>query len=97
MSDIHDELKRLKNEKDEIGSYNKLAKKYGVNIRYVWEYLTTGKVPNSRKVQRKLGIKTTALIYTRTRRQKLDEIAREWGYSGWCAYETTMIERWYSE
>jgi len=94
MPDIHDELKRLKNEKDELGSYNKLAKKYGVNVRYVWEYLTTGKVPSSRKVQRKLGIKTTALIYTRTRRQKLDRIARDMGHACWSAYESAMIREY---
>jgi hypothetical protein len=31
------------------------------------------------------------LKYTRSRRDRLDEIASGWGYVNWCAYETAML------
>jgi len=83
---------RLKKEYSEIRSYNKLAQKYGVNVRYVWEFLTDGKIPKSKKVRNRLGVTTSSLEHTRTRRHKLNEIARSMGYTSWCAYETAKIK-----
>ena len=49
---------RLQSEKDELGSFDKLAKKYNVNVRYVWQLLTKGIYPPP-KIRRKLGMITT--------------------------------------
>jgi len=35
-----------------------------------------------------------SLVYTRTRRQKLDRIARLKGYACWSAYESAMIREY---
>jgi hypothetical protein len=32
------------------------------------------------------------LKYTRTRRERLDEIARQNGYTGWCNYESHVLK-----
>jgi len=87
-----DRLERLKIEKEELGSYDKLAKKYGVNVRYVWELLTKGKMPKSKKVRNKLGIIPPSLAHTRARTKQLNEIARSKGFASWCAYGTAMIK-----
>ena len=87
-------LERLKKEKDEVGSYNKLAKKYGVNVRYIWELLTLNKMPKSKKIRNKLGIIPPSLAHTRTRTKKLNEIAKKMGYASWCAYGTAMIKEY---
>lgn len=89
--DISISVKRLKQEKDELGSYSKLAKKYDVNVRYIWELLSLGKMPKSKKVRNKLGIIPQPLEYTRTRRDGLNEIARYFGHASWSAYETAII------
>ena len=83
---------RLKKEYSEIRSYNKLAIKYGVNVRYVWDLIANNKVPHSKKICKKLGIVKKGLSYTRIRNNKLDKIAFSWGYTSWCAYETDMIK-----
>lgn len=92
--DVHitDRINCLKQEKIELGSYNKLALKYGVNVRYVWDLLVNDNVPHSRKIRKKLGIIKHGLEYTRTRNQKLNEIAKSWGYTSWCNYCTHLIE-----
>ena len=82
---------RLKKEYSEIRSYNKLAIKYGVNVRYVWDLIANNKVPHSKKICKKLGIVKKGLSYTRIRNQKLDKIARDMGYACWSAYESAMI------
>lgn len=89
--------KRLKQEKDELGSYAKLAKKYDVNVRYLWELLTMDKIPRSKKVCNKLGIIPPSLERTRARREKLNEIARYLGYDSWCKFETYLVKKWESE
>ena len=90
-TNIIDRINCLKQEKIELGSYNKLALKYGVNVRYIWDLLANGKIPKSSKVRKKLGIMKQGLSYTITRRQKLNEIANKMGYASWCAYESAMI------
>ena len=87
-------LERLKIEKEELGSYDKLAKKYGVNVRYVWELLTLDKMPTSKKVRNKLGIIPQSLVHTRTRAKKLNEIAKLWGFGSWCSFCTTLIKEY---
>ena len=87
-----DRLERLKIEKEELGSYDKLAKKYGVNVRYVWELLTKGKMPKSKKVRNKLGIIPPSLVHTRYRTKKLNTIARLWGFTSWCSFCTYLIK-----
>jgi hypothetical protein len=44
------------------------------------------KLPSVKKVP------SPALIRTRERRARLDARAREWGYAGWSAYETVMLD-----
>ena len=85
-------LECLKIEKEELGSYDKLAKKYGVNVRYVWELLTLGKMPHSKKVRNKLGIIPPSLVHTRYRTKKLNEIAKLWGFTSWCSFCTYLIK-----
>ena len=87
-----DDITRLKIEKEELGSYDKLAKKYGVNVRYVWDLLVNNKIPKSKKVRNKLGIIPPSLVHTRARTKKLNKVARNMGYSSWCAYGTAMIQ-----
>lgn len=84
---------RLENEYRELGSVDKLADKYGVNVRYVWEFLKKGIVPPN-KVCKKLGMfdPDNDLLYTRTRRERLDEIARSKGHKSWCALETHVLK-----
>lgn len=86
-------IKRLKQEKDKLGSYAKLARKYDVNVRYVWELLALGKIPTSKKIRNKLGIIPASLERTRARNHNLDEIARSWGYDGWSNYESEILKR----
>ena len=86
--------KRLESEYRELGSYSKLAKKYGVNVRYVWELLTLGKMPKSKKVRNKLGIIPPSLVHTRTRTKKLNEIARSLGYASWCKFCTHLLQEY---
>jgi hypothetical protein len=38
-------LKRLRSEYEQLGSYEKLADKYAVNVRYVWNFIKNGVVP----------------------------------------------------
>jgi len=91
-TNIIDRINCLKQEKIELGSYNKLALKYGVNVRYVWDLLANDRVPHSRSICKKLGIIKQGLSYTRTRNQKLNEVARMKGYTSWSAYGTAMIK-----
>ena len=85
---------RLKKEYSEIRSYNKLAIKYGVNVRYVWDLIANNKVPHSKKICKKLGIVKKGLSYTRLRNQKLNEIAKLKGFSSWCNYCTHLIKEY---
>lgn len=93
-SEVEIALNRLRNEKNEIGSFDKLAEKYGVNVRYVWDFIHDGVVPKSRKVCKKLGIPvrlSPVLQATRRRIAKANQIARAWGYKSWSEYTTQMI------
>jgi hypothetical protein len=86
--------KRLEIEKLEIGSYDKLADKYKVNIRYVWEFIKFGIIPPLR-ICETLGIPVdppSPLSYTRTRRERLNAIAISWGYESWCNFESAVIK-----
>ena len=57
--------KRLESEFAELGSQRKLAAKYGVNPRYIWDWLTNGKEPTGPDVRRALGMTplTTAIVW----------------------------------
>ena len=91
------DIKRLQNEYLEVKSIHKMAAKYRVNFRYVWDLLVNGKIPTSKKVCKRLGLVmpekhlSSELTYTRIRNQKLDKIARDMGYACWSAYESAMI------
>ena len=45
MKDTTLARKRLKIEYIELGSYDKLAERYGVNVRYVWDFVKNGNMP----------------------------------------------------
>jgi len=48
--------KRLIIEYSKIGSYAKLARKYGVNVRYLHDFIKHGKVPASKQVWKKMRV-----------------------------------------
>ena len=94
------DIKRLQNEYLEVKSIHKMAAKYRVNFRYVWDLLVRGKVPTSKKVCKRLGLVmpekhlSSELTYTRLRNQKLNEIATLKGFSSWCNYCTHLIKEY---
>jgi len=70
--------------------YQSIADDLHINKAMVWQ-IEHGYTPG-KKVSSILKLDPDPeLKYTRTRRERLDEIAKEWGFSSWCAYETKTI------
>ena len=74
------------------GSFEKLAEKLGVNVSYVYDYLVKGIIPSNPEIRHKMGIYTAKEKYRRRRRERLDQIARDAGYTGWSNYETKILK-----
>lgn len=71
-------------------SYRSLAKEFGITKPMAWQ-IAHGYKPG-KKVTGILKLDPSSdLTYTRNRQKTLDQIAREWGFASWCAYETDMI------
>jgi hypothetical protein len=71
-------------------SYYCIAKELGVNRSGIWK-VAHGIRPGPH-VCAALGIDPpSGMKYTRTRRERLDEIAQGWGYASWCSYETSVL------
>ena len=80
--------KRLKGE-----TYESIACNLGINRALVFHIETHEKYKPSKKIAKILNLDPDpSLVYTRTRRQKLDKIARSRGYACWSAYESAMIK-----
>jgi len=91
------DIKRLQNEYLGIKSIHKMAAKYRVNIRYVWDLLVNGNIPTSKKICRRLGLAlpekplSNEQVYTRKRNDGLNAIARYFGHANWSAYGTALL------
>ena len=48
--------RRLVRQYHRLGSYQRMADARGINIRYVYEFMSQGVVPANRKIQKALGI-----------------------------------------
>ena len=48
--------KRLIRKYHRFGSYHRLADALGVNVRYVYEFMTNGRIPANTRIQRAMGI-----------------------------------------
>jgi hypothetical protein len=100
MADTSKAKKRLQSEYGEIGSYDRLADNYRVNVRYVWEFLVKDAIPPIKickrlKIPYDLPPPSTKLTYTRTRNAQANEVAQHMGYKNWSQLTTVMID-WYS-
>jgi len=70
--------------------YQSIADDLNINKAMVWQ-IEHGYIPG-KKVSEILQLDPNPeLKYTRSRRERLDEIAKEWGFSSWCAYETNTL------
>ena len=77
-----------RHENDE--TYQSIADDLGITKAMAWQ-IEHGYKPG-RRVSAILQLDPCPdLRYTRTRRERLDEIARGWGYSGWCNYESSLL------
>jgi hypothetical protein len=88
--------KRLLSEKKEFLTWRAVADKYHVNVSYIYNFVKHGIVPGNNAILEVLGfldVPNTKLDYTRSRRERLDEIAQGWGYASWCNYESSTIEK----
>jgi len=74
-------------------SYGKIGSGLGIS-RAMVKYIETHE--NYKPSKRMVGILNLdpdpALIYTRTRNQKLNEVAKKKGYASWSSYGTAMIK-----
>ena len=71
-------------------SYRVLGEAYGISKGMAWQ-IAHGYKPGKR-VSAILGLDPPArLLFTRTRRARLNEIAKKWGFTGWANYETWML------
>lgn len=74
-------------------TYRKIAGKLGIKSALVKYIENNSNYRPGKKVAAILNLDPEpGLISTRKRRERLDEIARSWGYSSWCAYETECIK-----
>ena len=80
------------NKRENGVSYGKIGKEFCIAGSMV-EYIETHEnYKPSKQMISKLNLDPDpSLVYTRTRRQKLDKIARARGYACWSAYESAMI------
>ena len=76
-------------------SYGHIASKLGIEPSMV-KYIETHEnyKPSKRMIAKLKLDPDPSLVYTRTRRQKLDRIARSWGHACWSAYESAMIREY---
>jgi hypothetical protein len=71
-------------------SYRLIAQAFGISKAMAWQ-IYHGHRPGKR-ISAILHLDpTSTLKSTRSRRERLDRIARIWGHSSWCAYETAVL------
>ena len=71
--------------------YQSIADSFHITKAMAWQ-IAHGYKPGKR-VSAILQLEPDSeLQYTRSRRQRLNEIAREWGYAGWANYETETLK-----
>ena len=71
-------------------SYRKIGERYGITKTMAWQ-IERGYRPG-KKVSTILNLEPEPdLKYTRSRRERLDQFARYWGYKSWCEYETYIL------
>ena len=80
------------NKRENGVSYGKIGKEFGIAGSMV-EYIETHEnYKPSKNMVAKLNLDPTpSQVYTLTRRQKLNRIARSWGHACWSAYESFTI------
>ena len=83
------------NKRENGVSYGKIGKEFGIPGSMV-EYIETHEnyKPSKQMIAKLKLDPDPSLVYTRTRRQKLDRIARDMGYACWSAYESAMIREY---
>jgi len=73
-------------------TYGSIAISLGINRSMVKYIETHESYRPSRRITNILNLDPCPdLIYTRSRRERLDEIAKAWGYTCWSAYETLTL------
>lgn len=92
LSEIRHTIKaRLKNGE----SYGNIGLSLGISKAMVRYIETHDKYKPSKKMIKILNLEPSpSQLYTLTRRQKLDKIARARGYACWSAYESAMIREY---
>ena len=71
-------------------TYESIGDHFGISrslVQYIEEHPSYNP---GRNIKKKLGLETSS-AYTRKRRERLNEIAKLWGYASWSNYETETI------
>ena len=74
-------------------TYESIASELKVSRALVQYIETHPRYRPGRHMRKHLNLKSE-VTYTSIRRDKLNEIAKMWGYPSWCAYETDIIKMW---
>ena len=76
-------------------TYRSIGESLGISGALVYHIETRENYRPSKKIKKLLGLDPTpSQVYTKTRRQKLDKIARDMGHACWSAYESAMIREY---
>ena len=94
IDNLRDEIKKRRSNGE---TYESIGDDFGTSgsmIQYIEEH---PRYNPGRNIKKKLGLETSDK-YTRTRRDRLNDIAIFNGYKSWCAFETYVLNRpWVSE
>lgn len=90
--DIPQLRKTIQKKRESGQTYRRIASKLGINAALVQYIETHEDYKPSKQVAKIFNLDPDQnLICTRKRRERLNEIAKSWGYTSWSNYETEMI------
>ena len=81
----------LEQQKNDCGSFAKLAERLGVNVSYVYDYMVNGVIPSNPAVRHAMHIYTPRERYRHKRAKALNRIAQAAGFASWTNYETEVF------
>lgn len=91
LSELHTSIRK----RHETEPYSSIAFSLGINKALVKYIETHPHYRPSRRIAAILKLDPdNDLRYTRTRRERLDEIARSKGHKSWCALETHVLKEY---
>jgi len=74
-------------------TYGQIGEALGINKALVKYIETHPDYRPSKRIEAILHLDPSPdLVYTRTRRERLNAIAVSWGYESWCQFETAVIK-----